>query len=163
MRVTGTTFVVVPKGIIRVLGEQTRAFSSIAGFGDDAESNITGSDKPERAFGATVTVNALDTLGIHLALGNFFSKDDEVFGQDHDVILSYGYWQRHFGSSPSALGRTLRIDGISRRALSACYPPVCASRTQILNSSSPRRTTDPTSTIRGMPSLFTSSAVSQRA
>jgi predicted permease len=117
MRITGTTFVVVPKGIIRALGQQSRAFSSIAGFGDDVESNITGSDIPERAFGATVTVNALDTLGIHLALGNFFNKDDEVFGQDHYVILSYGYWQRHFGSDPSAIGRTLRIDGVSRRII----------------------------------------------
>ena len=117
MRITGTTFVVVPKGIIRVLGQQSRAFSSISGFGDDVESNITGSDVPERAFGATVTINALETLGIHLTLGNLFNKDDEVFGQDHDVILSYGYWQRHFGSSPSALGRTLRIDGVSRRII----------------------------------------------
>jgi len=115
MRVVGTTFVVLPKGLIRALGEQSRAFSSIAGFGDGIESNITGSDIPERVFGASVTVNALDTLGIHPALGQFFSKDDEVFGQDHDVILSYGYWQRHFASSPSAIGRTLRIDGISRR------------------------------------------------
>ena len=91
MRVTGTTFVVLPKGFIRALGEQSRAFSSIAGFGDDIESNITGTDAPERVLGATVTVNALDTLGLHPALGQFFSKDDEVLGQDHDVVLSYGY------------------------------------------------------------------------
>ena len=117
MRVTGTTFVVLPKGLIRALGENSQAFSSIAGFGDDIESNITGSDIPERVFGASVTINAFDTLGIHPALGSFFTKDDEVFGQDHVVILSYGYWQRHFAGSPSALGRTLRIDGVSRRIL----------------------------------------------
>jgi predicted permease len=117
MRVTGTTFVVSPKGWIRALGEQSRAFSSIAGFGDDRESNITSSDIPERVFGATVTVNALDTLGVHPALGQFFSKDDEVLGQDRDVILSYGYWQSHFASAPSILGRTLRIEGVSRRII----------------------------------------------
>jgi predicted permease len=117
MRMTGTTFVVLPKGFIRALGEQSRAFSSIAGFGDDIESNITGSDAPERVLGATVTVNALDTLGLHPALGQFFSKDDEILGQDHDVILSYGYWQRHFAGGPSAIGRTLRIDGVWRRII----------------------------------------------
>ncbi len=117
MRVTGTTFVVLPKGFIRALGEQSRAFSSIAGFGDDIESNITGTDAPERVLGATVTVNALDTLGLHPALGQFFSKDDEVLGQDHDVVLSYGYWQRHFAGAPSTLGRTLRIDGVWRRII----------------------------------------------
>ncbi len=117
MRIKGNTFVVLPKGYIRALGEQSRAFSSIAGFGDDVESNITGSDMPERVFGASVTVNALSTLGIQPALGQLFSKDDEVFGQDHDVILSYGYWQRHFAGAPSALGSTLRIDGVSRSIL----------------------------------------------
>jgi predicted permease len=117
MRVTGNTFGVLPKGFIRALGEESHAFSSIAGFGDNTESNITGADIPERVFGATITVNALDTLGIHPALGQFFSKDDEVLGQDNDVILSYGYWQRRFASAPSALGRTLRIDGVSRRII----------------------------------------------
>ncbi len=117
MRVTGTTFVVLPKGWIRALCEQSRAFSSIAGFGDDVESNVTGSDMPERVFGASVTVNALGTLGIHPAFGQFFSKDDEVLGQDHDVVLSYGYFQRRFAGSPFALGRTLRVDGVSRRII----------------------------------------------
>ncbi|MGC1423110.1 MAG: ABC transporter permease [Terracidiphilus sp.] len=117
MRVTGTTFVVSPKGWIRALGEQSHAFSSIAGFGDDIESNVTGSDIPERVFGASVTANALGTLGVHPAFGNFFSKDDEVLGQDHDVVLSYGYFQRRFAGSPSALGRTIRIDGVSRRII----------------------------------------------
>ncbi len=117
VRVTGTTFVVVPKGWIRALGEQSRAFSSIAGYGDDIESNITGADMPERAFGASITVSALGTLGIHPALGQFFSNDDEVLGQDHDVVLSYGYFQRRFAGSSSVLGRTLRIDGISRRII----------------------------------------------
>ncbi len=117
MCVTGNTFVIAPKGWIRALGEQSHSFSSLAGYGDDTESNITGSDIPERVFGASVTVNALDTLGIHPALGRFFSKDDEVFGQDHDVVLSYGYWQRRFAGTPSALGRTLRIDGVSRRII----------------------------------------------
>ncbi len=117
MRVTGTTFVVAPKGWIRALGENSHAFSSIAGYGDDTESNIAGSDIPERVFGASVTVNALDTLGIHPALGQFFSKDDEILGQDHDLVISNGYWKRHFAGSPTALGSTLRVDGISRRII----------------------------------------------
>jgi predicted permease len=117
MLVTGTKFDVVPKGWIRALGEQSHAFSSLAGYGDDTESNISESDIPDRVFGASVTVNALDTLGIQPVLGSFFSKENEVFGQDHDVVLSYSYWQRHFAGAPSALGRTLRIDGVSRRII----------------------------------------------
>ena len=94
-----------------------RAFKSVAGYGPDAESNISESDVPDRVFGATVTVNALDTLGIHPALGSFFSADDAIEGQDHDVVLSYGYWRQHFGGEPSALGAQMRIDGVSRRII----------------------------------------------
>jgi putative ABC transport system permease protein len=104
-----------PKGWIRELNSHSHALSSIAGFGPDAESNLSDSDVPDRVFGAAVSVNAFDTLGIHPALGDFFSADDATAGQDHDVVLSDGYWRQHFGGSPSALGRSLRIDGVSRR------------------------------------------------
>ena len=117
MRITGTTSPVFPKGWIRALGTQSKAFSSIAGYGDDAESNLSDSDTPDRVFGARVTVNALDTLGIQPALGDFFSPDDSVAGQDHDVVLSYGYWRQHYSAQPAVLGRTLRIDGVSRRII----------------------------------------------
>ena len=117
VRIAGTNSPVFPKGWIRELGNHATALKSIAGFGPDAESNVSDSDVPDRVFGAKVTVNAFDTLGIHLALGNFFSTDDEIAGQDHDVVLSYGYWRQHFGGDPSAIGRELRIDGVSRRVI----------------------------------------------
>ena len=117
VRIAGTNSPVFPKGWIRELGNHATALRSIAGFGPDAESNVSDSDVPDRVFGAKVTVNAFDTLGIHLALGNFFSTDDEIAGQDHDVVLSYGYWRQHFGGDPSAIGRELRIDGVSRRII----------------------------------------------
>ena len=117
VRIAGTNSPVFPKGWIRELGNHATALKSIAGFGPDAESNVSDSDVPDRVFGAKVTVNAFDTLGIHLALGNFFSMDDEIAGQDHEVVLSYGYWRQHFGGDPSAIGRELRIDGVSRRII----------------------------------------------
>jgi predicted permease len=117
MRITGTTLPALPKGWIRELGANSKAFASIAGYGSDAESNVSDGDAPERLFGATVTVNAFDTLGIHPAAGDFFTSEDAIDGQDHDVVLSYGYWRQHYGGSPAALGRTIRIDGVSRRIL----------------------------------------------
>jgi len=121
---TNGTTTPFPKGWIRELNRHSRAFSSIAAYGPDAESNLTDSDVPDRVFGAAVSVNALDTLGVHTALGDFFSADDAVAGQDHDVVLSDGYWRQHFGGSPSALGRTLRIDGVSRRIIGVMPPGV---------------------------------------
>jgi predicted permease len=117
VRIAGTNSPVFPKGWIRELGNHSTALRPIAGYGPDAESNISDSDVPDRVFGAKITVNAFDTLGIHPALGEFFTADDAIAGQDYDVVLSYGYWRQHFGGDPSAIGRQLRIDGVSRRII----------------------------------------------
>jgi len=117
VRIAGINSPTFPKGWIRELGSHATALESIAAYGPDAESNISESDVPDRVFGASVTVNAFDTLGIHPALGNFFSAEDGIAGQDHDVVLSYGYWRQHFGGDSSAIGRQLRIDGVSRRII----------------------------------------------
>jgi len=117
MRITGSTSPVYPKGWIRALGDHAKGFSSIAGYGEDVESNVSDTGSPDRVFGAKVTVNAFHTLGIHPAIGDFFTPDDAVFGQDNDVVLSYGYWRERFGGASDAIGRTLRIDGVSRRII----------------------------------------------
>ena len=117
VRIAGMNSPTFPKGWIRELGSHATALKSVAGYGPDAESNISESDVPDRVFGAKVTVNAFDTLGIHPELGTFFSAEDAIAGQDHDVVLSYGYWRQHFGGDPSAIGRQMRIDGVSRRII----------------------------------------------
>ena len=117
VRISGQNSPTFPKGWIRELGSHATALKSVAGYGPDAESNIAESDVPDRVFGAKVTVNAFDTLGIHPELGSFFSPGDAINGQDHDVVLSYGYWRQHFGADPSVIGRQIRIDGVSRRIL----------------------------------------------
>ena len=117
VRIAGTNAPVFPKGWIRELGSHATALKSVAGYGPDAESNISGADVPERVFGATVTVNAFDVLGVRPAVGRFFGAQDAIAGEDHDVVLSYGYWRQHFGGDAGVIGRPMRIDGVSRRVI----------------------------------------------
>jgi putative ABC transport system permease protein len=42
-------------------------------------------------------------------LGRTFSQTEARRG-DNVAILSYGFWQRHFGASTDVLGRTVEID-----------------------------------------------------
>lgn len=104
-----------PKGWIRAWQQNSRSFESLAAYGLNAESNIEQNGNSERVFGTRVTVNFLDTLGVRPALGEFFSKDNSIEGQDSVVVLSYGYWQTRFGANPAVIGQTLRVDGVSRR------------------------------------------------
>ncbi|MGA2571373.1 MAG: ABC transporter permease [Terracidiphilus sp.] len=104
-----------PKGWIRALGEHSASFAAIGGFGADAESNVVEGGAPERVFGAEITANAFETLGIHPAQGRFFTPDDAVAGHDPVVVLSYGYWQGRFAGSPNVIGQSIRIDGVWRQ------------------------------------------------
>ena len=52
----------------------------MSGFGPDAESNVGEANAANRVFGAEVMANALDTLGMHPALGRFFTAKDALAG-----------------------------------------------------------------------------------
>ena len=106
-----------PKGWIRAWQEHSQSFVSISGYAPSMEFNVTGNDQSERVFGSAVTVNTFDTLGIHPAIGTFFTTENAVSGQDLVVVLSYGYWRQRFAANPGVIGETVRIDGISRRII----------------------------------------------
>jgi predicted permease len=113
-----------PKGWIRAWQEHSQSFASISGYASSTESNVTGNDQSERVFGSAVTVNTFDTLGIHPAIGTFFTPENAVSGQDLVVVLSYGYWRQRFAGNPGVIGETVRIDGISRRIIGVMPPGV---------------------------------------
>src|SRR5262249_44918351 len=50
-------------------------------------------------------------------IGRWFSKEDDTPGSADTVILSYGYWQRKFGSDRGIVGRTVVIDFIPREVI----------------------------------------------
>jgi predicted permease len=71
----------------------------------------TGGDQPESVPGAMVSANLLSTLGVSPAIGRGFTLDEDNPGSDQlPVLLSYEFWQSHFGSDPSVLGRALTLD-----------------------------------------------------
>ncbi len=43
--------------------------------------------------------------------GRIFRDDEGEPGQDREVMLSFGFWQRKFGGDPAAIGRSIRLNG----------------------------------------------------
>jgi putative ABC transport system permease protein len=69
-------------------------------------------DSPaERVNGAYVSSNALAVLGNTMRLGRGFSADDNQPGAPAVAILAFDIWKRKYGSHPSVVGRTVRING----------------------------------------------------
>ena len=87
---------------------QAHAFSAFAGEASGGQATVTGKGEPERVFAAAITPNYLSALGLTLAAGRSFASDTTV--QD-EIIISYGFWQRHYGGVPSAVGQKLTVDG----------------------------------------------------
>jgi predicted permease len=72
----------------------------------------TGGDLPESVPSAVVSANLFSMLGVSPALGRGFIQDEDQRGRDQlPVVLSYEFWQSHFGGDPNVLGLALTLDG----------------------------------------------------
>jgi predicted permease len=96
--------------------EQNKTFQDIGAYRSDSLS-ITGVGQPEHVQGIDVSDGTLPLLGVKPALGRLFSRQDDQPKAAQTVVLSYGYWQRRFGGSNSAIGRSLTIDGTAREVI----------------------------------------------
>ncbi len=65
----------------------------------------------ERVRAMRVTPSFFPMLGVQAALGRTFTDDEMDVGNHKKVLLTWGYWQEHFGGSPDVVGRDLRVDG----------------------------------------------------
>lgn len=72
---------------------------------------LTGAGQPQQVTGAAVTWGMFPMLGVHPLLGRDFTSADDQPGQNHVIILTYGYWRSQFHGDPSAIGRTIDLDG----------------------------------------------------
>ena len=68
--------------------------------------------RPERVLVTSVTGNYFSLLDVRPAVGRLIRADEGGPGRaDAIVVLGYSTWQRRFGSDPSAVGRTVRVNG----------------------------------------------------
>jgi putative ABC transport system permease protein len=88
------------------------SFEGIAAY-QTRQFPLTGIDRPETVIVGVVGADFFPILGAQAELGRVFGADDDQPGRAKVTVISYGFWQSHFGSSPAVLGRTLIVDGES--------------------------------------------------
>jgi macrolide transport system ATP-binding/permease protein len=78
---------------------------------DDQTFSIAVDDTAERAWGALVSGNYFDVIGIRPAAGRFFTAKEDVTPGGHAVaVLSYANWQRRFAGDPGVIGKQVTIN-----------------------------------------------------
>ena len=94
----------------RDMRDQTSAFSGLAAYRMESGNLDTGKS-PATIWFYEVSGNYFDVAGVQPHLGRFFHSADEHGPNSAPyVVLSYGYWQSHFGGDPQIVGRTVQIN-----------------------------------------------------
>jgi putative ABC transport system permease protein len=84
--------------------------------------NLIGRGEPERVRGATVTGSYLSTLGTKPVLGRTFSSGEDRPGGPPVALISYGLWQKHFGSNTDVISQSLNLDARSYNIVGVMPP-----------------------------------------
>ena len=90
--------------------EQNNSFSDMAGF-VDSRSVLVGNGEPEELPMQFATPNLFSVLGVEAFMGRTLLEGDGQPNQPRAVVMSYGLWQRRFGSDPNIIGRQLNLSG----------------------------------------------------
>lgn len=80
---------------------------------------LSGHGNAQRIGRQCVTPGLFHTLGVRTVLGRTFLFEDDL---EHSIILSHSFWQRHFGSDPALIGKSLSINGTPSEVLGVLTP-----------------------------------------
>nr|MDQ3070277.1 ADOP family duplicated permease [Acidobacteriota bacterium] len=104
-----------PRGAAPVLRAHGHHFSGTGGFSGRTEVTWTGGAEPLRLNATLVTGDLLPLLGVPAERGRAIEPGDERFGAEPVAVVSHGFWMRHLGGDPHAIGRSVTINDRPRR------------------------------------------------
>jgi predicted permease len=98
----------IPYPAVAFYREHTRTLSAVLAM-TSSRLSMDGVEPAPTAF--FVTSNYFDELGARARYGRLFHVGDERPDAAPAVVLGHGFWSRHFGSDPSVVGTSVRLNG----------------------------------------------------
>jgi len=92
--------------------DATRTFSAMAAYTFNTSNVSDEGQPPERYSGINISANGFHILGQRTVLGRDFVPEDDQPGAQPVAIIGHGVWQNRYGSNPSVIGRTVRINDV---------------------------------------------------
>ncbi|MBI3403609.1 MAG: ABC transporter permease [Acidobacteria bacterium] len=105
---TGATDLVAPLTYVDWKNE-SKALQSLAAY-RSLRYAFAGDGQPLDVPSVRATPNVFSLLRATPLLGRAFLQEEGEPGADHVAILSQAFWERHFGGSPSVIGRKIQLD-----------------------------------------------------
>ena len=97
---------------VRDFASANHTFEKIVAF-DAWRKNVSisnGSTEPEQRPVGLVPAAYFEVLDIKPLFGRLFTDEEQRWGNQFEVIISYGFWQAKFHGDPSVLGKSVRIN-----------------------------------------------------
>ena len=96
--------------LYKSLAKNTSVFDGVIARYEFAAS-IASHGQTDRGSGELVSGNYFDVLGVRPALGRVLTlADDDVSGAHPVLVLSHGYWMRHFGGDTGVLNQPILVN-----------------------------------------------------
>lgn len=86
------------------------AFDDMAAWFEQP-ATLTGPGEPVEVAADRVTSNFFAVLATPALMGRWLTTEGTLREAEPEAVMSYGLWQRRFGSDPAIIGRSLAIDG----------------------------------------------------
>jgi putative ABC transport system permease protein len=125
----------------RAWQREARSLESVeASFGGERDVSADAFRRPAiRIATRAVTPGWFDLLGIRPYRGRLFTRDEYVRGRGPEVMLiSYQFWQSHYGLSPDIINQVVRVNGIDTRIV-GIMPPDFAYQSRLVHAWFPLR------------------------
>src|SRR6266540_3782620 len=87
---------------------RAQSFAGMAMSGPESF-NLTGVDNPRRLSGRRVNWNFFSLLSVRPQLGRLFTEADDRYGAPRTVVISHGFWERHFGGAADVIGKAVTL------------------------------------------------------
>src|SRR3954467_5933992 len=100
---------------------QIPAFSGVAVY-RDATAVVGEAGTTEQVPVTRVSPDFFSTLGLGPVRGRVFTEAETLNGKNDAAILTDGYWRQRLGADPHVLGRSIRVNAISRTVVGILPP-----------------------------------------
>jgi putative ABC transport system permease protein len=89
--------------------QQSRSFENLA-VRSYASMSLTGAGEAVHIEAANTSGNFFTLLRSEPLLGRLYQESESQPGRNNVVVLSFGFWQKHFGGDAKILGRSIDLD-----------------------------------------------------
>jgi putative ABC transport system permease protein len=101
---------VLPVPLWEALRDREDVFSGAFAW-DQEDFNMAQGGQTRNVDGLFVSGGYFTTLGVGPAAGRVLTANDDFHGCPRVAVLSYGFWQSHFGGDPEVVGQLISLNG----------------------------------------------------